>query len=193
MSTAAPKRSSPLLARSIPDVPGQRSGWQHRGVSTPGADAVLRIEKEPAGGDLAQALLRRYYDELDERLPGGFALELTVAAPSAELTPPRGAFMVVRLDGDPMGCGGVRKLDEQTAEIKRMWLDPRARGHGVGRRLLHALETAAEELGCKSVRLDTSAHLSEAITLYRSCGYVDIPPYNDNLYADYWLEKTLGG
>jgi ribosomal protein S18 acetylase RimI-like enzyme len=61
----------------------------------------------------------------------------------------------------------------------------------LGRRLLTALETAARELGCHAVRLDTSAHLTEAISLYRTSGYRDTPAYNNNPYAAHWLEKQL--
>jgi ribosomal protein S18 acetylase RimI-like enzyme len=90
-----------------------------------------------------------------------------------------------------VGCGAIRKLDERTGEIKRMWLDPSARGRGVGRSMLEALEQSARHLGCECVRLDTSAYLFEAIGLYRSFGFVDIAPYNDNSYADFWFEKSL--
>ena len=72
-----------------------------------------------------------------------------------------------------------------------MWVDPAARGLGVGRQLLTALEGAAVELGCEAVYLDTSAHLTEAIALYRSFGYEEIPAYNDNEYAALWFEKRL--
>ncbi len=82
-------------------------------------------------------------------------------------------------------------MDDATAEIKRMWIDPGVRGRGRGRRLLNELETAARELACRAVRLDTSAHLTEAITLYRTSGYRDVPAYNDNPYAAHWLEKQL--
>jgi GNAT superfamily N-acetyltransferase len=123
--------------------------------------------------------------------PDGFAVERSVAAPPEDLAPPHGAFLVARLDGEPVGCGAVRLLDAATAEIKRMWISPAARGRGVARRLLGDLEGVAGALGCTVVRLDTSAHLTEAIGLYRSSGYVDIPAYNDNLYAGLWLEKLL--
>ena len=83
---------------------------------------------------------------------------------------------MARVDDRPVACGAVRKLDETTGEIKRMWVDPAARGLGVGRQLLTALEGAAVELGCEAVYLDTSAHLTEAIALYRSFGYEEIPP-----------------
>ncbi len=146
---------------------------------------------EPPDSDLATGLLDRYFSELDDRFPEGFDPSRTVAAPSAELVPPHGVFLVARLDGRPVGCGAVRRLDERTAEIKRMWIDPSVRGRGVGRGLLAALEDAARTLGCTVVRLDTSAHLTEAIALYKSAGYVPIPAYNDNSYAAHWLEKPL--
>jgi GNAT superfamily N-acetyltransferase len=151
----------------------------------------LRITPEPADGALAVALLERYYAELDARFPGGFSLERTVAAPADELTLPRGLFLVARLRGVAVGCGGVRALEADVAEIKRMWVDPAARGAGVGRGLLSALEAAAADLGARTVRLDTAASLTEALGLYRSAGYREIAAYNDNPYAARWLERTL--
>jgi ribosomal protein S18 acetylase RimI-like enzyme len=152
----------------------------------------LRITPEPADGAPAVALLERYYAELDVRFPGGFSLEQTVAAPADELTPPRGLFLVARLRGVAVGCGGVRALEADVAEIKRMWVDPAARGAGVGRGLLTGLEAAAAaDLGARTVRLDTAASLTEALGLYRSAGYREIAAYNDNPYAAHWLERTL--
>jgi GNAT superfamily N-acetyltransferase len=72
-----------------------------------------------------------------------------------------------------------------------MWVDPVARGAGVGRSLLAALEAGAVELGCRTVRLDTAASLTEALALYEVAGYVEIPAYNENPYAAHWLEKRL--
>jgi GNAT superfamily N-acetyltransferase len=151
----------------------------------------LRIAPQPADSELATALLERYYAELDARFPGGFSLERTVAAPAHELTPPRGLFLVASLRGVAVGCGGVRALGGGVVEIKRMWVDPAARGAGVGRGLLAALEVAAADLGATTVRLDTAASLAEALGLYRSAGYREIAPYNDNPYAAHWLERTL--
>ena len=109
-----------------------------------------------------------------------------------EFAPPHGVFLVARLEGEAVGCGAIRALDADIAEIKRMWVDPAARRLGIGRSLLSALESAAAaELGCRTVRLDTAAFLIEALPLYRSAGYSDIPAYNDNPYAEHWLEKRL--
>ncbi len=105
---------------------------------------------------------------------------------------PRGSFLVVRSDGAAAGCGGVRRLDDGVAEIKRMWIDPDWRGLGLGRRLLARLEAGGRALGCGRVVLDTNEVLSEAITLYERAGYRAIERYNDdNPYAQRWFGKSL--
>jgi len=78
-------------------------------------------------------------------------------------------------------------------ELKRMWIAPGARGLGVGRRLLSALEGEARRRGATAVRLDTNRNLTEAIALYQSAGYVEIPAFNDERYATHWFEKQLDG
>ena len=155
----------------------------------------LRIAPEPPDSTLARTLLGRYYEELAARFPGGpgeFApARIRITAPTTEFTPPHGVFLVARLDAQAVGCGAVRTLDADNAEIKSMWVDSAARRLGVGRSLLVALESTAAALGCRSVRLDTAAYLTEALPLYKSAGYSEIPAYNDNPYAAHWLEKPL--
>ena len=73
-----------------------------------------------------------------------------------------------------------------------MWVAPEVRGRGVGRKLLEALEHAARERGFTAVRLDTHSSLAEALQLYRTSGYREIPRFNDNPYAYHWFEKALG-
>jgi GNAT superfamily N-acetyltransferase len=112
----------------------------------------------------------------------------------ADFMPPRGLFLVVRHgDGRAAGCCAVRLLDPDTAEVKRMWLDPSMRGRGAGRRLLEAIESAAVSLGARRAVLDTNASLTTAIALYRSAGWVDVPAYNDNPEATNWFAKDLTG
>jgi ribosomal protein S18 acetylase RimI-like enzyme len=72
-----------------------------------------------------------------------------------------------------------------------MWVDPRARGLGLGRRLLRELESHARAMGARSVRLETNRSLTEAIALYRSSGYVEVPAFNDEPHAHLWFEKQL--
>ena len=138
----------------------------------------------------AVAAVRSYIAELADRFPGGFDPDQPVDV--AGFSPPGGAFLVVLLDGAVVGCGGVRTLEPGVAEIKRMWIAPSARGRGIGRRLLSALEAAATGTGAERIRLDTSAHLPEAIALYLAAGYVEIDRYNDNPDAHHFFEKRLG-
>ena len=149
------------------------------------------IAREEPGTADAAALLAAYRAELDARFPGGYTPPPTWAAAADQLVPPRGAFLVVRLDGEPLGCGGIRVLEPGIAEVKHMWLSPKLRGSGLGRGLLEALEQWGRDLGCTLVRLDTSPHLPEAIALYRSFGYREIPQYNDHDLDALWFERPL--
>ena len=74
-----------------------------------------------------------------------------------------------------------------------MWVDPGARGLGLGRRLLRELERHAGEAGATTLHLETNGSLVEAIALYRSAGYEEVPAFNDEPYAHHWFEKRLTG
>jgi ribosomal protein S18 acetylase RimI-like enzyme len=111
--------------------------------------------------------------------------------PPADLAPPGGELLLVSLDGVPAAIGGIRDLDTDVAEVKSMYVAPAGRGRGVARRLLGRLEAIAAERGCHAVRLDTAAHLSAAIALYRGAGYREIPAYNENPHAALWFERDL--
>lgn len=141
---------------------------------------------------VARSAVGRYFAELDARFPAGFDPEAGGAErDAAAMRAPSGAFVVVLLDGQVIGCGGVQRIDEHTAEIKRMWIDAGWRGSGLGRRLLTRLEEVAGELGHTRVVLDTNATLTEAIAMYERAGYAAIERYNDNPYAHRWFEKSL--
>ncbi len=109
----------------------------------------------------------------------------------AELSPPGGAFLVGWRGAEPICCGGVKRLDARTCEIKRMYVVPAARGQGVGRALLHALEARARELGYDIARLDTGPAQPGAQALYESEGYDGIENFNANPVASFWGEKPL--
>jgi GNAT superfamily N-acetyltransferase len=109
----------------------------------------------------------------------------------AELGPPDGAFLVGYRDGEPICCGGVKRLDDRHCELKRMYVAPAARGGGVGRQLLRALEDAARDLGYTVARLDTGPRQPGARHLYESDGYVPIANFNGNPVASFFGEKPL--
>ncbi len=153
------------------------------------AAAAVTIAVEPEDSADARQCVDAYYRELDQRFEQGFDPGSGGYASGAAAQ--KGCFMLARLDGRPVGCGAVRALDAETGEIKRMWVAPEARGIGLARRLLDVLEEEARGLGMRRVRLDTNRTLKEAQALYRKAGYREIGRYNDNLYADFFFEKTL--
>jgi GNAT superfamily N-acetyltransferase len=155
---------------------------------------VLSFDDVGAGHPDAIHAMTRYFAELDERFDGGFDPGDTLIADAGSMTAPLGAFVVVHNQGvtaEVVGCGGVLRIDERTAEIKRMWVDPNWRGQGIGPRLLRNLEAHAARLGCVTVKLDTNSVLIEAIAMYARAGYRSIERYNDNPYARHWFEKHL--
>ena len=138
--------------------------------------------------------VRGLYDPFIREADGplGIDLEAEIAAgPPRDLTPPGGALLLVRVDGEPAGLGGVRGLDTAVAEIKSMYLAPSHRGKGIARELLSELEEIARRHGCEAIRLDTSDYLTDAIRLYRAAGYREIPDYNGNPKASLWFERSL--
>jgi putative acetyltransferase len=96
-----------------------------------------------------------------------------------EVTGGRGAFLIVRRDGVPVGCGGLRLLDAETAELKRMYVVPTARRTGLARRLVAALEAEARALGVRTLVLETGVRQTAALALYRAAGFLPIPPYGE--------------
>ena len=153
--------------------------------------ASIEFEESDPRSAETEGCLEKYYAELAVRFPHGFELHADDAPPAEVFLPPAGRMLIARLFGEPVGCGGIRTLDPGVGEIKRMWLSPRVRGLGLGRRLLAELERTAAALKLRTVRLDTNGSLTEAIRLYHASGYRAIPRYNANPYAQHWFEKSL--
>ena len=153
--------------------------------------ALVKVAAEaPVSAD-ARHCLDAYFRELAARFEGGFDAAADRSARAEDMSPPSGLFVIARLDGDAVGCGGLKRIGKATGEIKRVWTAPSARGLGVARRVLRTLEGAAREAGLKRLRLDTNRALTEAHALYRREGYREIARFNDNPYADHWFEKRL--
>lgn len=152
------------------------------------ASAVTIEPADPASAD-ARLCIEAYFRELQERFDTGFDPARTVSANPEELVPPAGRFLIARLDGRPVGCGGLKKTGRKLGEIKRMWVAPDARGLGIAQRLLDAIEEQAARMGLDTLQLDTNRALTEARALYARNGYREIPRYNDNPYAHHWFEK----
>ncbi|MHA4740519.1 GNAT family N-acetyltransferase [Dyadobacter sp. MSC1_007] len=97
---------------------------------------------------------------------------------------PTGALLVVYKSGVPVGCVGVRRFDDATAELKRMYVRPECRGLNIGKELLDRALTAAKELGYSKMRLDTLSSMTRAQKLYESFGFAPIPAYYFNPLED---------
>jgi DNA-binding MarR family transcriptional regulator/RimJ/RimL family protein N-acetyltransferase len=152
--------------------------------------ASVEVSAEPLDGEDSRLCLSAYFRELAARFEGGFD-GMDDYARVDDMIPPTGIFVIARLDGDAVGCGGLKRVDKATGEIKRVWTVPAARGMGVARRILRTLEAAARERGLKTLRLDTNRALTEAHALYRSEGYEEVARFNDNPYAHHWFKKQL--
>lgn len=151
---------------------------------------AMQVEVADAASAAAQQCLARYYQELAERFPSGFDPSRSIRTSAKDMSPPLGRFVLARLDGESVGCGGLL-LSGEVPYIKRMWVDPDARCLGIGRRILEALEDLARDHGAARVQLETNESLSEALALYRSSGYREVEAFNSEPYAHHWFEKRL--
>jgi DNA-binding MarR family transcriptional regulator/GNAT superfamily N-acetyltransferase len=152
---------------------------------------LVEVAIEPPTTPAARFCLESYFAELNTRFDTGFDPARSISASTDDLAEPAGLFLVARLHGEPIGCGALRLQGEVPFYIKRMWVAPNARGLGVGRRILRELEEHARRRGADIVHLETNKTLREAATLYRSAGYVEVDPFNDEPYAHHWFEKRL--
>jgi GNAT superfamily N-acetyltransferase len=140
------------------------------------------------GGRLEAAMraeLEAIYQDLD------MTSAAMPAAGPAELNPPAGVFLVGYLDEQPICCGGIKRLDVEACELKRMYVVPALRGRGLARALLAALEDRARALGYRVVRLTTGPQQPASRHLYESAGYAPIENFNGDPVATYFGEKSL--
>ncbi|MEI2387286.1 GNAT family N-acetyltransferase [Breoghania sp. JC706] len=154
--------------------------------------SAIKVAVEPPESADAQWCMQEYFQELARRFDAGFDPSASNPADAASLRAPHGAFVIARLDGKPVGCGAVKQIKAGMGEVKRMWVADGARGLGVGRRIIEVLEAEARGFGISLLRLETNRNLTEALALYRSSGYREVPAFNDEPYAHHWFEKDLG-
>jgi putative acetyltransferase len=104
-----------------------------------------------------------------------------------------GTFVIARLDGLAIGCGALRRLDEATVEVKRMYVEPDVRGRGVAKAILESLEHSASALGARRLVLETGIYQDEAIGLYRRVGFTQIDCFGEyaQVPTSICFEKTI--
>jgi GNAT superfamily N-acetyltransferase len=142
-----------------------------------GQQSECEIRRENLLSAVANSLIQSLNAELSQRYPEDGANHFRLDP--EEVTEGRGAFYVAYRDGQPVGCGAVRLLDPDTAEIKRMYVAPEARGLGIGRSLLDSLESDAGRLGARRLVLETGERQGEALALYARAGFSRIPAFGE--------------
>jgi putative acetyltransferase len=142
---------------------------------------AITITRAGLTDDVSRALITELNAELSGMYPEPGANHFGLDPD--EVAPGRGAFLVVYLDGTPVGCGAVRRLDDETGELKRMYVAPAARGTGLGRRLVDALEAEARALGMRRLVLETGTRQHAALALYGATGFAPIPLYGEYLQS----------
>jgi GNAT superfamily N-acetyltransferase len=148
------------------------------------------IRSERSDGQSARLLLAGFAAEIASIYPG-WTMSVGPSAEPADFAPPGGNFLVAYAGGRPVGCGGLKRLDDEAVELKRLYVVDDMRGAGLARTLVRALEAAAAAAGYSIVRLDTGSDQPEALKLFQTAGYTPIPDYNQNPAASYWFEKRL--
>jgi putative acetyltransferase len=137
---------------------------------------VIRFDRPDS--DDGRRLIQRLDEDLLQRYP---AIAIHGLYPQ-DVADPNLTFLVASVDSQAVGCGALRSLEPGVGEVKRMFVLPEFRGRGIARQILMALESAAREHGYSTLRLETGTRQPEAIGLYRSAGYGEIPCFG--AYAD---------
>jgi putative acetyltransferase len=146
---------------------------------SPGArpPSEWKIRRENIPSPVANSLIQSLNAELSKLYPEEGANHFRLDPD--EVAEGRGAFYVAYCDGRPVGCGAIRLLDADTAEVKRMYVMPGARSRGIARALLDSLESDARRLGARRLVLETGERQAEALALYAHAGFCRIPAFGE--------------
>jgi GNAT superfamily N-acetyltransferase len=155
------------------------------------SDISYRIASTDFDFELGRSLFKEYAASLGVDLSfQDFETELKVM--HLQYNKPSGALLLAVKGGLAVGCAGIRKIDDETAELKRMYVQDAWRERGIGVNLLEFLIAHAKGLGYKKIRLDTLSNMTKAQSLYRSAGFYPIPSYRFNpLEGTVYMEKVL--
>ena len=152
---------------------------------------MIELRREDPDGPVAQALWAEYMELVRERAGPEFEPTERIFGTVDVFRGPNAAWIVLYEDDEAVACAGLRELEPGVAEIKRMFVKPRARGRGLARRMLAELEGIAREAGQREVRLFTTDMLPEAMALYASEGYTVRSEHPMDVRTEFWLEKAL--
>jgi putative acetyltransferase len=153
------------------------------------ADSITLLPVSPDAPE-ASALIA----ELDAYLGPLYPAESQHGLSVRRLIDEKVAFFILRVDGKPAGCGGIKFYGEEYAEVKRVYVRPKFRGRGLSRRIMDHLEQIVKARGLRILRLETGVHQPEAIGLYEKLGFRRIGPFGEyqahplNLFFEKELE-----
>lgn len=150
----------------------------------------MNIRHAPFDSPIVQRLIGEMNAERSARMPGFTPSGGSTVEPD-DFELPDGVFLLATQGELDLGCAGLRRLSPGVGEIKRLFVSPAARGQGVARALMRALEDRARSLAYGTLRLDTDGGHPAAVALFHSHGFHAIADYNGNPYARYWFEKEL--
>lgn len=154
------------------------------------ASAIAVEIADPASPGVREAMAA-YFGELATRFETGFDPGATLPTTDEQFRLPAGLVLLAALHDRPVGCVGLKLHPDAVGEVKRLWVSNEVRGLGLARRMLGRIEAEAASRGIHTLRLDTNRALTEAIALYHSLGYEEIPAFNDEPYAHHWFEKRI--
>jgi ribosomal protein S18 acetylase RimI-like enzyme len=155
------------------------------------ADISFKIASEDKDFNQGRQLFKEYANSLDIDLCfQGFEEELKTL--NIQYNKPTGALLLAYKDNTAFGCVAIREFAKDISELKRMYVKPDFRGYKTGHRLLELILNTAGEMGYKKIRLDTLPDMTNAIKLYRSFGFTEIPSYRFNpIEGVVFMEKAL--
>lgn len=165
---------------------------QFKAQPATGSEPPITLQREAPTGPVARLMMERLTEELAARYGDGGGGHYRPEDAERE----GAVFIIARLNTEPVGCGAIRPLDpaSRIGEVKRMYVEPHARGRAVGGALLAGLEELAKQVGYRILRLETGILQPEAMRVYERAGYVQIPCYG--YHADdprsRCFEKQLG-
>jgi GNAT superfamily N-acetyltransferase len=152
---------------------------------------MIESRREPPDSPPSVAMWDEYMELVRERAGPDFVPTERIFGTVGDFRGPNSAWLVLYDGDEPVACAGLRELEPGIAEIKRMFVTPRARGRGYARRLLAELEGLARDAGQRRMRLFTTDMLPEAMALYASAGYAVRSAHPQESRTEFWLEKAL--
>ena len=141
----------------------------------PSLAMTITVSPEDPRSPEAQKLLNAFVEEVRHRYESAPA-DVGYFDP-ALVSAPKSAFLVARVEGEAVGCGALVPMEDDVVEIKRMFVLPEQRGHGIAKKILDRLQDLAQQFDYDRIRLETGTKQPESIALYGKSGFYRVPNF----------------